>query len=109
MHRTANQSMMLAAVLVVLLSGCTSFRDYVHNGFKVGPNYHRPPALSAEHWIDESDKRVRTDSDDLSSWWSVFNDPLLNQLMNNAYEQNLTLRQAGFRVLESRAISNCTR
>jgi NodT family efflux transporter outer membrane factor (OMF) lipoprotein len=103
MHRTANQSMLLAAVLTVLLSGCTSFRDYVHNGFKVGPNYHRPPALSAEHWIDESDKRVRTDSDDLASWWTVFNDPLLNQLMNNAYQQNLTLRQAGFRVLESRA------
>ncbi len=103
MHRTVNQWMMPAAVLMVLLSGCTSFRDYVHNGFKVGPNYHRPPALSAEHWIDESDKRVRTDSDDLASWWTVFNDPLLNQLMNNAFQQSLTLRQAGFRVLEARA------
>jgi NodT family efflux transporter outer membrane factor (OMF) lipoprotein len=30
-------------------------------------------------------------------------DPLLNGLMNNAYQQNLTLREAGFRVLEARA------
>jgi NodT family efflux transporter outer membrane factor (OMF) lipoprotein len=93
--------MMPAALL--LLSGCTSFRDYIHNGLKVGPNYHRPPALSAEHWIDETDKRVRTDCDDLASWWTVFNDPLLNQLMQNAYQQNLSLREVGFRVLESRA------
>ncbi|HTQ37810.1 MAG TPA: efflux transporter outer membrane subunit [Pirellulales bacterium] len=92
-----------AAAFMVLLSGCTSFRDYIHNGFKVGPNYKRPPALVAEHWIDESDKRVRSQCDDLSAWWTVLNDPLLNQLMVNAYQQDLTLREAGFRVLEARA------
>jgi NodT family efflux transporter outer membrane factor (OMF) lipoprotein len=103
MRRTLKHWMMLTTALTLLLSGCTSFRDYVHNGFKVGPNYHRPPALSAEHWIDESDKRVRTDCDDLASWWTVFDDPLLNQLMVNAFQQNLTVREAGFRVLEARA------
>ncbi|HZZ26378.1 MAG TPA: efflux transporter outer membrane subunit [Pirellulales bacterium] len=92
-----------AAAFLVLLSGCTSFRDYVHNGLKVGPNYKRLPALVADHWIDEGDQRVRSESDDLASWWTVFNDPLLNQLMINAYQQDLTLREAGFRVLEARA------
>ena len=97
----------LRALLVVIamvssLGGCTSVREYVHNGFKVGPNYCPPGAQVAEHWIDEADVRVRTDSDDLSQWWTVFNDPVLNSLITDAYRQNLTLREAGLRVLEAR-------
>ena len=57
----------------------------------------------ASNWIDASDKRVRTDSDDLSKWWTVFNDPVLNDLICDAYHQNLTLREAGYRVLQARA------
>ena len=91
-----------ACVLLVLQSGCTSCREYVHNGFKVGPNYKQPPALVAEHWIDANDERVRSQCDDLASWWRAMDDPLLDQLMANAYQQNLTLREAGFRVLEAR-------
>jgi len=93
-------SLMLAALL---LSGCTGPVQYFRNGFKVGPNYKTPPAPVAHAWIDAADKRVRSESDDLSGWWTVFNDPLLNQMMVNAYRQNLTLRQAGFRILEARA------
>jgi len=92
-----------ACALLVLQSGCTSCREYVHNGFKVGPNYKQPPALVAEHWIDANDERVRSQCDDLASWWRALDDPLLDQLMANAYQQNLTLREAGFRVLEARA------
>jgi NodT family efflux transporter outer membrane factor (OMF) lipoprotein len=84
-------------------AGCTSFSDYVHNGFKVGPNYCKPTAPVAEHWIDENDKRIRTDKEGLDQWWTVFGDPVLNDLVECAYRQNLTLREAGFRVLESRA------
>jgi NodT family efflux transporter outer membrane factor (OMF) lipoprotein len=78
-------------------------QEYVHNGFKVGPNYARPPAPVAVHWIDAADRRVRTNSDDLSRWWTVFNDPALDVLVRSAYGQNLTLREAGFRVLQARA------
>ena len=77
--------------------------EYVQNGFKVGPNYRKPPAAVASNWIDASDKRVRTESDDLSKWWTVFNDPVLNDLICHAYNQNLTLREAGYRVLQARA------
>ena len=83
--------------------GCTSLREYVHNGFKVGPNYREQEAPVASNWIDASDKRVRTESDDLSKWWTVFNDPVLNDLICDAYHQNLTLREAGYRVLQARA------
>jgi NodT family efflux transporter outer membrane factor (OMF) lipoprotein len=86
------------------LAGCTSWSDYIHNGFKVGPNYCPPPAPVAQHWIDENDKRIRTDGEGLNRWWTVFNDPVLDNLIECAYRQNLTLREAGFRVLQARAL-----
>jgi NodT family efflux transporter outer membrane factor (OMF) lipoprotein len=85
------------------LTGCTSLSEYVHNGFKVGPNYAKPPASVAPRWIDATDVRVRSDTEDLSQWWKVFNDPVLDNLVCHAYQQNLTLREAGFRVLQARA------
>ena len=91
------------AACALLSCGCTSLRDYVHNGFKVGPQYETPPAPLASQWIDENDARLRTDEADLSSWWGVFDDPLLNNIMVDAYQQNLSLREAGFRVLAARA------
>jgi NodT family efflux transporter outer membrane factor (OMF) lipoprotein len=93
-------------VLGVLTCGCTSLEEYVHNGFKVGPNYSQPPAPVAPHWIDANDQRVKSEEDDLSKWWIVFHDPLLDSLICEAYNQNLTLRVAGYRILEARAQRN---
>jgi NodT family efflux transporter outer membrane factor (OMF) lipoprotein len=94
----------LVLVLVVSqLVGCTSFSQYVRNGFEVGPDYGRPPAPVEQDWIDASDKRLRQDDTDIDKWWTVFNDPVLNGLVESAYRQNLTLREAGFRVLQARA------
>ena len=92
----------LAAAVVLSLAGCTSLRDYVHNGFKVGPNYGTPAAPVAEHWIDAADKRVSQQPADLSRWWEVFKDPKLNWLIACADQQNLTLREAAFRILQAR-------
>jgi NodT family efflux transporter outer membrane factor (OMF) lipoprotein len=89
--------------LSIHLAGCTTPAEYVRNGFKVGPNYKRPPAPVAQHWIDAADVRVRSQETDDSNWWTVFNDPALNDLVQTAYRQNLTLREAGFRVLQARA------
>ena len=100
---TARRVSALVCLAAALASGCTTIRDYVHNGFKVGPNYERPPAPVAQHWIDSDDVRIRSETDDISQWWTVFNDPTLNSLICQAYHQNLTLREAAFRVLESRA------
>src|SRR6516165_10227673 len=93
------------AVMAATLSasGCTTFSDYIHNGFKVGPNYKRPPAPVAHKWIDADDVRVRSEPEDDCHWWTVFNDPVLSDLIETAYRENLTLREAGFRVLQARA------
>ncbi len=39
----------LFGAAIVFLGGCTSWREYVHNGFKVGPNYSKPPAPVVEN------------------------------------------------------------
>ena len=90
-------------LMLLASSGCTSPAEYIRNGFKVGPNYQVPAAAVAPDWIDATDKRIRRDGDDLSKWWSVFDDSLMTNLLGDAYRQNLTLRQAGERVLQARA------
>lgn len=102
-------SLVIVASFISSLSGCTSFSDYVRNGFKVGPSYCPPPAPVAQRWIDQADIRVRTQADDISCWWTVFNDPVLNNLIATAYRQNLTVKQAGFRVLQARYLLAITR
>ncbi len=88
---------------VLLTSGCvtTGPMDYIRNGFKVGPNYCRPPAPVAEDWIGDHDPNILNRH--LQDWWGVFNDPALNTLIDTAYDQNLTLRVVGTRVLQARA------
>src|SRR5215212_7710774 len=77
--------------------------EYWQNGCKVGPNYMRPAAPVESAWIDDANPRLKSEGQLLSAWWTVFNDPALNQLIQTAYQQNLTLRQAGARILEARA------
>ncbi|MHB1038100.1 MAG: TolC family protein, partial [Pirellulales bacterium] len=101
-ERASGKRMILAA-LVVVCTGCTSWRDYIHNGFKVGPNYSRPAAPIADEWIDSKNPAVKSQPANDAAWWQTFNDPILAELMEIAYRQNLTLRVAGLRVLEARA------
>ena len=84
-------------------AGCTSFRDYVRNGFKVGPNYCPPVAPVSCQWIDSADPNVSTEPPHVDAWWQTFNDPILDYLICTAYRQNLSLRVAGFRIIEARA------
>lgn len=97
----------LAALLLVMaacgLSGCTHMRGWLRNGFKVGPNYHKPAVPVAENWIDFNDRRELADPAQDRNWWQVFGDPTLDQLVQSSYAGNLPLRVAGLRVLEARA------
>jgi NodT family efflux transporter outer membrane factor (OMF) lipoprotein len=90
-------------LLMVIVPGC-HLKEWVRNGYKVGPNYCRPQAPVASEWIDYRDPRVKSVEQDLSEWWRVFNDPVLDRLVESAYEQNLSLREAGARVLAARAL-----
>jgi NodT family efflux transporter outer membrane factor (OMF) lipoprotein len=97
----------LAAALgtILLGSGCvaTGPLEWVENGFKVGPNYQRPPAPVAQEWIEAQDPRVQARRPRNGEWWHVFRDPTLDALVATAYRDNLNLRAAGTRVLQARA------
>ena len=73
------------------LAGCTV----------VGPDFEKPEdgPLPADWSPEETDETIR----DVSSWWKLFNDPVLDTLITKAYEQNLTLQAAGLRILQARA------
>ncbi len=93
---------MTLAVLAVA-SGCSSVTRWAQQGFKVGPDYCRPPAPVSENWIDYENPDIASESADDAYWWSAFGDPTLDQLIEEASQQNLTLRTAGMRILEARA------
>ncbi len=76
---------------------------FVAGCFKVGPNFTRPPVAVSQTWLDADDQRVKTDATEYRNWWRVFNDPVLDRLIDRAYQENLSLRIAGIRVLEARA------
>jgi NodT family efflux transporter outer membrane factor (OMF) lipoprotein len=67
---------------------------------QVGPDYQEPDVAILETWDTQE---ARTEPNEIVEWWTVFNDPVLNQLINIAYQQNYNLKVAGLRVLEARA------
>ncbi|MDJ0875007.1 MAG: efflux transporter outer membrane subunit [Desulfobacterales bacterium] len=69
----------------------------------VGPDYVKPTAPEPEAWLENGGAEAEDRETDLSAWWKVFNDPVLNDLVESAYRQNLTLQATGIRILEARA------
>ena len=90
--------------LVTTVCGCARLHSWKDNGFKVGPEYCKPAAAVSNEWIDSYDERISTDLPNDASWWDAFGDPVLPGLVQNAFSQNLTLRAAGMRVQQARAI-----
>ena len=82
-----------AAALLLTCGGCL-----------VGPNFSEPKAPVAEKWLFEAgNASVDTRNQEYRDWWKVFHDPVLDRLIEIAYNQNLTLVSAGTQVLEARA------
>jgi len=84
------------AATVLLLFGVTGC-------VTVGPSYVEPEVPEAETWNEEGEQIAEDREDDLERWWLVFDDPVLNELIDAAYRQNLTLQAAGVRIAEARA------
>jgi NodT family efflux transporter outer membrane factor (OMF) lipoprotein len=86
-----------------LLGGGCGLSHWAHNQYRLGPNHRQPPALVADDWIDSGEDHVLPLPLDHPDWWAVFQDPVINDLVQTAFEQNLTLRQAAMRVTQARA------
>ncbi len=78
---------------VLLFSACTM----------VGPDFVKPEAPLQKEWIEAGSAEIKTETSDYKNWWAVFNDPVLNNLVEAAYQQNLTLQISGLRILQARA------
>lgn len=89
--------------LVAVNTGCTGVGEYFRNGFKVGPNYAKPAAPVSNDWIDSYNPKIQRGAMQSADWWKQFNDPTLDQVVQIAYQQNISLREAGFRIAESQA------
>lgn len=69
----------------------------------VGPNFVKPDAKVNPDWSQKDSTVLSTKAAADTAWWKAFNDPTLDQLINLAYKQNLSLQVAGLRILEARA------
>ena len=95
MPSTLDKSVSHAGVLwlAALTVGCTT----------VGPDFQKPEVDTAEAWLEAEDARVDSTRAEYEDWWKVFEDPALDQLIERAYSENLSLQVAGLRILEARA------
>ena len=84
---------LLALAASLLLSACKT----------VGPDFEKPEVPVADNWLDAESQNVDTSSSNYTDWWDVFDDPVLSNLIDKAYEQNLGLQIAGLRIMEARA------
>lgn len=85
----------LGLILAVVLSasGCEL----------IGPDFRKPDSTLGTGWLDRKDPRLNRKGGDYRNWWKTFGDPVLDQLIQTAYRQNLPLRDAGLRILQARA------
>jgi len=93
-HEASWSGLFLASLSAVFLSACTT----------VGPNFEKPQAEAPPEWLQADSEQINTDPAAYREWWKNFNDPVLDQLIDRAYQNNLTLQIAGLRVYEARAI-----
>jgi multidrug efflux system outer membrane protein len=75
------------------LSGCT-----------VGPDYVQPQTEIPDAWYTAAVEGVEDGEATLQTWWRVFEDELLNDLVIRSAAGNLTLREALWKVEEARAL-----
>jgi NodT family efflux transporter outer membrane factor (OMF) lipoprotein len=76
-----------------MMSGCTM----------VGPDFVKPEAPLLDEWMETQAPGLSAGQTDYSNWWRVFDDPVLDNLVEKAYQQNLSLQIAGIRIYEARA------
>lgn len=79
-----------ALLLALLLSACV-----------VGPDYQKPEIATPKQWSSPS--ATAAEAKALDKWWQNFNDPILNQLVVDAINANLDLKQTLDRIKDARS------
>jgi NodT family efflux transporter outer membrane factor (OMF) lipoprotein len=82
-----------AGLLALLVGGCMT----------VGPDYERPEVKAPDDWSQAAAEGLESGPVERVEWWKVFNDPVLDQLVETARRNNNGLEIAAIRVLEAQA------
>jgi len=86
-------------VVIVALAGCA-----------VGPNYKRPAlSVPTDYRAAKPSPTAPPSSLGNETWWQVYQDPVLAQMIHTALQQNYDVRIAATRVLEAQAQLGITR
>lgn len=85
--------------LLVLFGGCSLAPDYIQ------PEMDLPESWSIPDLGEDSDDTplIQASLDVTSEWWKYFNDPILNEFVDKALKNNLSIEQAAARVEQARA------
>ena len=94
MQSTPMNAKLFASIAVVVISGCA-----------VGPTYHKPEVEVPGAWKEAADWKIAEPKDAVpkGKWWEVFQDPVLNGLMEQVTVSNQDLRAAEARYSRARA------
>ena len=92
LHNKLPISLLVPAIALVLTS-CAP----------VGPDFVKPEPEAPEDWSQPVSQGLDTAPNELVEWWRVFKDPVMDELVEAALQDNNTLEIAGLRVLESLA------
>jgi multidrug efflux system outer membrane protein len=87
----------VAVACALASSGCT-----------VGPDYVRPESETPDAWHTAAVQGLAHGDAALQTWWQVFDDELLNDLVMRSAAGNLTLQEALWKVEEARALRGVT-
>jgi outer membrane protein, multidrug efflux system len=89
---------LIHALLVLLLAGCT-----------VGPDYHPASVKVPAQWGEPLSGGTTNREEQAGAWWKSFHDPELDSLIARAVQTNLDLRIAEARVRQARAQADFAR
>ena len=83
----------VCVALMALLAACAP----------VGPEFVKPEVEYSPGWSEADRNGLEASPINQPQWWRAFEDPVLNRLVETAWQQNNSLEIAGLRVLEARA------
>jgi len=85
-------------LVILVLEGCIS----------VGPDYEPPKPTLPDAWHNKVKKDLDSKDANLQTWWTVFNDDILNDLITQATTNNLDLKTAAARIEQAAALRGVT-
>ena len=80
--------------ILIVFTGCAT----------VGPDYEKPEVAVPDRWHEHIVEQISQGPEaSLQKWWTLFNDPVLDNLIERADTANLDLKTAASRIREARA------